>query len=62
MVIMPPDAAPNQPARAGSPHPDDPPVLPDRNPADSDDAWGDQPEPDDDERLTLDRPPHWDSA
>jgi hypothetical protein len=56
---MPPDTGPNQ---AASADPDDPPVLPDRSPADSDAAWGDQPGPDDDERLTLDRPPHWDSA
>jgi hypothetical protein len=71
MMIMPPDTGPNQAASADpdhpdhsdhSDHPDDPPVLPDRSPADSDAAWGDEPEPDDDERLTLDRPPHWDSA
>jgi hypothetical protein len=62
MMIMPPDTGPNQAASAGADHPDHPPVLPDRSPADSDAAWGDQPEPDDDERLTLDRPPHWDSA
>jgi hypothetical protein len=62
MMIMPPDTGPNQAASADPDHPDDPPVLPDRSPADSDAAWGDQPEPDDDERLTLDRPPHWDSA
>jgi hypothetical protein len=67
MMIMPPDTGPNQAASANAAsadpdHPDDPPVLPDQNPADSDAAWGDQPGPDDDERLTLDRPPHWDSA
>ena len=57
-MIMPPDTAANQPARASSADPDDPPALPDRSPSD----WGDSPEPDDEERLTLDRPPHWDSA
>jgi hypothetical protein len=61
MMIMPPDTAPSRPAGAGCPDPDDPPVLPDRSPADSDVAWGDPPDPDDDERLILDRPPHWDS-
>jgi hypothetical protein len=61
-MIMPPDTAANQPARASSADPDDPPALPDRSPSDSDAAWGDSPEPDDEERLTLDRPPHWDSA
>jgi hypothetical protein len=62
MIIMPPDTAPNQPASAGRSDPDDPPVLPARSTADSDVAWGDPPEPDDGERLILDRPPHWDSA
>jgi hypothetical protein len=61
MMIMPPDTAPSRPAGAGCPDPDDPPVLPDRSPADSDVAWGDPPDTDDDERLILDRPPHWDS-
>ena len=61
-MIMPPDTAANQPSSTSSADPDDPPALPDRGPADSDAAWGDAPEPDDDERLTLDRPPHWDSA
>jgi hypothetical protein len=28
---------------------------------DSDTGWGDRPEPDDDERLREDRPPHWDA-
>jgi hypothetical protein len=35
------------------------PVLPDRAPEDTDAAWGDHPERDDD-RLYRDRPPHWD--
>jgi hypothetical protein len=29
---------------------------------DLDTSWGERPEPDDDERLRGDRPPHWDSA
>jgi hypothetical protein len=42
------------------PEPDDP-VLPERSRDDSDIGWGEPPEPDDDERLRQDRPPHWDS-
>jgi hypothetical protein len=34
-------------------------VLPDRASEDTDEAWGDYPERDDD-RLYRDRPPHWD--
>jgi hypothetical protein len=60
-MSMPPDTTPNQPASARPRDPDGAPLLPIGNPADSDAAWGDQPEPDDDERLTRDRPPHWDS-
>jgi hypothetical protein len=64
---MPPDTAPNQPAGPRSPAPAapapaDPPALPDRGPADSDAAWGEAREPDDDERLAMDRPPHWDAV
>jgi hypothetical protein len=40
--------------------PDDKPVLPERSEEESDAAWGERPEPDDDERLNADRPPHWD--
>jgi hypothetical protein len=61
-MSMPPETAPNLPASARPGDPDGTPVLPIRNPADSDVAWGDHPEPDDDERLTRDRPPHWDTA
>jgi hypothetical protein len=55
------------------PEPDDKPVPPARNvPARSEPAlparseeetgigWGEAPEPDDDERLRRNRPPHWD--
>lgn len=34
-------------------------LLPERSPEDTDAAWGDLPERDDD-RLYRDRPPHWD--
>ena len=62
MRAMPPDKAPDQPASAGAPDPDDQPALPVRSPDDTDVGWGEQPEPDDDERLYRERPPHWDSA
>jgi len=35
------------------------PALPERSREDTDAAWGDYPERDDD-RLNRDRPPHWD--
>jgi hypothetical protein len=35
-------------------------MAPDESGDDSDLGWGDQPDPDDDERLRRDRPPHWD--
>ncbi|HEY2127507.1 MAG TPA: hypothetical protein VGH77_10000 [Streptosporangiaceae bacterium] len=38
--------------------PDDPPAQGDDE---TDLGWGDHPDPDDDDRLTSDRPPHWDS-
>jgi hypothetical protein len=53
---------PNQPSGAGPPDPDDTPVLPVRSEEDTDIGWGEQPEPDDDDRLRHDRPPHWASA
>jgi len=50
----------------GSPGPDETatslnePVLPEQSREDTDAGWGEYPEPDDDERLRRDRPPHWD--
>lgn len=35
------------------------PALPDRSGDETDVGWGDRPEPDDDDRLNGDRPPHW---
>jgi hypothetical protein len=43
----------NRDASAGEP------ALPERSREDTDVAWGDYPERDDD-RLNRDRPPHWD--
>jgi hypothetical protein len=45
--------APTEPVRAAEP------ALPDQASEDTDAAWGDYPERDDD-RLYRDRPPHWD--
>jgi predicted DNA-binding transcriptional regulator YafY len=41
------------------PEPDDKPVLPARSEEEAGIGWGEVPEPDDDERLLRDRPPHW---
>lgn len=62
MSAMPPDTAPDLPDQAGPPDQDGQPVLPVRSLDDTDIGWGEQPEPDDDERLYRERPPHWDSA
>ena len=35
------------------------PVIPQRSGDDADRGWGELDEPDDDERLTGERPPHW---
>jgi hypothetical protein len=40
--------------------PDDQPVLPERSEDETGVGWGEAPEPDDEERLRRDRPPHWD--
>lgn len=37
------------------------PLLPSRSSDETDVGWGDEPEPDDEDRLRRDRPPHWDS-
>jgi hypothetical protein len=59
---MPPDKAPDQSSNAAPSAPDSKPTLPVRSQDDTDIGWGEQPEPDDDERLNRERPPHWDSA
>ena len=58
---MPPDPAPKQPARVSPPDSRDEPVLPTQSQEDTDIGWGEPPGPDDDERLSRDRPPHWGS-
>jgi hypothetical protein len=59
---LPPDKAAKQPARVSPPVPHDEPVLPTQSQEDTDVGWGESPEPDDDERLYRERPPHWGSA
>jgi hypothetical protein len=67
----PDDPPPGDPPRAGPPASGGPPpgrpaaadhrpVLPQRSSDETDAAWGEWPEPDDDERLRQDRPPHYD--
>ena len=60
MIAVPTDTAPEQPAGIGRRDPDGKPVLPEQGKEDTDIGWGEQPEPDDDERLRRERPPHWD--
>ena len=43
------------------PEPDDKPALPAHSEEETGIGWGEAPEPDDDERLRRDRPPHWDA-
>lgn len=52
---------PQHMASARPPDPGDEPVLPAKSQEDTDVGWGERTEPDDDERLYRDRPPHWDS-
>lgn len=47
-----PESRPARPADAAGPE---------KSRDESDVGWGERPEPDDDERFSRDRPPHWDS-
>jgi hypothetical protein len=63
MAAVPPQQTPpdDPPPSPGPPDdPDDRPVLPQRGRDETDAGWGDRAEPDDDERLRQDRPPHYD--
>ena len=54
------DEAPDQgPPKARPPAPRDSPAVPPQSREDTDAGWGERPEPDDDERLYRERPPHW---
>jgi hypothetical protein len=56
-----PDETPEESADTGPPDRVDEPALPVQSREDTDAAWGEAPEPDEDERFNRDRPPHWDS-
>jgi hypothetical protein len=56
-TATPPTAAP-RPA-APSPAADGRPVLPQSGSDETDAGWGERPEPDDDDRLRHERPPHY---
>jgi hypothetical protein len=62
MPIMSPDKAANKPDGVSPQDPGDEPVLPTRSQEDTDLVWGEMHGPDEDERLSRERPPHWDSA
>jgi hypothetical protein len=59
--LMSPYEAPEEPADAGPPDREDQQALPVQSREDTDIAWSEQPEHDEDDRLYRDRPPHWDS-
>jgi hypothetical protein len=59
---MPPGNAPNQPASPEPQDPDEQPTTPTPSQDETDVGWSEPPEPDDDERLCRDRPPHWESG
>ena len=58
---MSPYEGPENPADAGPSDRRDQQALPAQSWEDTDIAWGEQPEPDENDRLFRDRPPHWDS-
>ena len=58
---MPPYEAPEDPADARPSDRQNQQALPVQSREDCDIAWGEQAEPDENDRLYRDRPPHWDS-
>lgn len=58
---MSPDEVPEDPPDVGSSRRQDQLALPVQSREDTDIAWGEQPGPDENDRLYRDRPPHWDS-
>jgi hypothetical protein len=61
MVLVPTPTPPDEPPPPTPPPPaDHRPVLPQRSSDETDAAWGERPEPDDDDRLRQERPPHYD--
>jgi hypothetical protein len=59
MTAVPQDKASSQSPGSGESAAADRPVLPVQSQEDTDAGWGDRPEPEDDERLYRERPPHW---
>jgi len=53
--------APEEPTGAGPSNRQGQQALPLQSWEDTDIAWGEQPESDENDRLCRDRPPHWDS-
>jgi len=56
-----PYGVPENPTDSGPSSRQDQQALPVQSWEDTDIAWGEQPEPDEYDRLYRDRPPHWDS-
>jgi hypothetical protein len=61
MTVVLEDKASSRSPDIGASDRSDTPLLPVRSQEDTDVGWGEPPEPEDDERLRRERPPHWDS-
>jgi hypothetical protein len=61
MTVVPEDKASSRSRDVGPSDRGDVPLLQIQSQEDTDLGWGEQPEPEDDERLYRERPPHWDS-
>src|SRR5580658_7881066 len=57
-----PSMSPDNSQSSAQPHPHDTPALPLAGKDDTDTGWGGPPDSDDDDRLSRERPPHWDSV
>jgi hypothetical protein len=61
MTAVPEDKASSRSPDVGRSDRSDTPLPPVQSQEDTDAGWGEQPGPEDDERLYRERPPHWDS-
>jgi hypothetical protein len=61
ITVVPEDKASSRSTDVARSDRSDLPVLPVQSEEDTDAGWGEQPGPEDDERLYRERPPHWDS-
>ena len=61
MTVVPEAKASSRSPNVGRSARSDMPLLPVQSQEDTDVGWGEQPRPEDDERLQRERPPHWDS-